>query len=87
MKELNLQAVMGLFCTTDGVFYFIFLKELASFCSLKDTTTGEDLFLNVMETVACLQRDCEKLTTDGVISNVFLQNRCSRTNVPALTFR
>jgi len=66
---------------------FYFFKELASFCSLKDITTGEDLVLNVMETVACLQWDWEKLTTFDVRNNVFLQNRCSRTNVPALTFQ
>jgi hypothetical protein len=32
-----------------------------SFCSLKGTTTGEDLVLNVMEIVGCLQRDWEKI--------------------------
>jgi hypothetical protein len=57
VRELKLQAVMGLFCTTDGVF---FLKEITSFCSLKGTTKGEDLVLNVMETVGYLQRDWEK---------------------------
>lgn len=60
---------MGLFCTAGGGFF----KELASFCTLKDTTKGEDLVLNVMETVACLHRDWEKLTTDAVRNNVCLK--------------
>jgi hypothetical protein len=43
-------------------------EELGGLCSLKGTTAGEDLFLNVQETLASLELNWEKLksvTTGG----------------------
>jgi hypothetical protein len=43
-------------------------EELGGLCSLKGTTTGEDLFLKVQETLASLELSWEKLkivTTDS----------------------
>jgi hypothetical protein len=39
---------------------------------LKDIATGEDLFLNVMETVACLDLDWEKLTRVKLMASEML---------------
>jgi hypothetical protein len=47
---------------------FMVHEELGGLCSLNGTTTGEDLFLKVQETLTYLELSWEKLksvTTDG----------------------
>jgi hypothetical protein len=52
-------------------------EELGGLCSLRNTTTGEDLFLKVQETLASLELIWKKLksvTTDGGKTRVILRS-------------
>jgi hypothetical protein len=63
---------------------FMVHEELGGLCSLKGTTTGEDLFLKVEETLSSLELRWEKLksvTTDGGKNMCGSKDLSSRANL------